>query len=264
MRAFWILLAAAVLGAFGLVACGGDDEPGECGRRPEGDFFFTVTPRLPSGADSTADIERTIPGAVLDSILVGASFVPPIITYRFHAPGFPRLEIQLTDLLANREPDAAKRGFPVVKGETYTLGFELNQRIVPPAMGIRILDAQGLRFFGVNDWRPAGTAGAQIFEGGYGGLNADGELKVFFADVGCTSLDLDYNCYAEFTNHRLDFLIGAVGPLELWSGDTGTLGAWRIHVHKGAKVVPQAGCFPALLDANGVSFTVERVGLRAP
>jgi hypothetical protein len=153
---------------------------------------------------------------------------------------------------------------PVVQGETYTLGFELTQWLTPPAMGIRILDAQGLRFFGVNDWRPAGTAGAQIYESGYGGLNADGTLKVFFTDGGCTSLDVDYDCYREFTNRRLDFLIGTNGPLEMWHGDTGTLGAWRIHVHKGAYVVGRAGCTDGLLNMNGVSFTLERAGLRAP
>ncbi|HET9232513.1 MAG TPA: hypothetical protein VFP10_00030 [Candidatus Eisenbacteria bacterium] len=251
-----LLLGLCVIG----VACE-EESPAECDLDPQGDFLFSLDPRLPSGPDSTADIERTITGAVLDTIMVAPNFIPPLITYRFHAPGFSRLDIRLIDLLVEEETDPAQRGFPVVKGETYTLDFELTQQVVPPSMSIRISDGEGVRFFGVNDWRPAETTGAQIHESGYPEIDG-AELRVLFSEVGCETQDVDFDCYQEFTNRRLDFLIGNNGPLELFSNQRGTLGPWDIFVYKAAKVVAKAGCTESLLRQNGVSFTLERAGLR--
>ena len=240
-----------------------EDLPAECSLEPQGDFMFSLDPPLPPGTDVTADIERTIAGAVLDSIMVFPNLDPPLIIYRFHAPSFARLDVRLNDLLVEEETDPAQRGFPVVKGETYTLDFELTSPpVYPPSMSIRISDGEGVRFFGVNDWRPAeNTEPSQIHEGGYPELGG-AELRVLFSHVGCETQEEDFDCYHEFTNRRLDFLIGNDGPLELFSNQKGTLGDWDIFVYKAAKVVAKAGCIHALRDQNGVSFTLERAGLR--
>ena len=257
------VLCLAVLGGLLLAGVGCEEEtPTECTLEPQGDFVFTLDPRLPSGPDSTDDIEHRITGAVLDTIMVTPNFIPPLITYRFHhGPGSSRLDIRLIDRLVEEESDPAQRGFPVVKGETYTLYFELTQQIVPPAMSIRIEDAAGVRFFGVNDWRPSGTTGAQIHETGYGELDNQ-ELRVLFSDGGCQTREVNFDCYQEFTNRRLDFVIGNNGPLELFSDQQGTLGNWDIFVYKAAKVVAKAGCTEGLLSQNGASFTLERADLR--
>ncbi len=259
-KVFWL----AALAGLALLAGCEEEHPAECDLAAKGDFVFAVVPKLPSGPDSTADIEATV-NAVLDSIIATPNFIPPLITYRFRAVpsgSFGTRDIRLNDLLVNEEPDPAKRGFPVVKGQTYTLHFELSQQIVPPAMSIRISDAAGVRFFGVNDWRPAGTTGAQIYENGYDDLSPDGELRAAWSDGGCQTQDVDFSCYQEWTNRRLDFMIGNNGPLELWSGQVGTLGNWHFIVYKAVKVVGKAGCTEALLRQNGTSFTVERTGLR--
>jgi hypothetical protein len=258
-KGFWLAVVFGVL----LSGCQ-EDHPAECDLAAKGDFVFSVVPKLPSGADSTADIDVSV-SAVLDTAIAYPTFIPPIIVYRFRAVSagwFGTRDIRLNDLLVNEEPDPARRGFPVVQGQTYTLHFEMTQQIVPPAMSIKIQDAGGVRFFGVNDWRPAETSGAQIYEDGYGTLNPDGELRVLWADAGCQTQDVDFSCYQEWTNRRLDFLIGNDGPLELWSGQEGTLGNWRVIVYKAAKVVGKAGCTQGLLRQNGTSFTLERAGLR--
>ena len=243
---------------------GCDEEiPAQCDLEAQGDFLFSLDPPLPSGPDPAADIERTITGAVLDSIMVFPNFDIPLIIYRFHAPGFSRLDVRLIDLLVEEVSDPAQRGFPIVKGETYTLDFELTgEQVFPPAMSIRISDGQGVRVFGVNDWRPAeNTEPSQIHEGGYPELGG-AELRVLFSHVGCETQDVDFDEYHEFTNRRLDFLIGNNGPLELFSNQKGTLGDWEIFVYKAAKVVAKAGSIEALRNQNGVSFTLERAGLR--
>ena len=259
-KGFWL---AVLAGAALLTGCQ-EDKPAECDLASKGEFVFAVVPRLPSGADSTADIDQSV-NAVLDTMFASPNLLPPQITYRFRAVpsgSFGTRDIRLNDLLVAEEPDPTKRGFPVVKGQTYTLHFELSQQIVPPAMSIRISDAEGVRFFGVNDWRPAGTTGAQIYENGYSNMTPDGALQVIWADGGCQTQSVDFSCYQEWTNRRLDFLIGNNGPLELWSGQEGTLGNWRFIVYKAVKVVGKAGCTKGLLLQNGVSFTVERSGLR--
>jgi hypothetical protein len=260
-KGFWLILIA---GAALLIGCE-EDRSAECDLAAKGDFVFFVVPGLPSGSDSTADIDLTVASAVVDTIIVAPNFTIPTITYRFRAvPSgwFGTRDIRLNDVLLSQEPDPAKRGFPVVQGQTYTLHFELSQQIYPPAMSIRISDAQGIRFFGVDDWRPSGTTGAQIYENGYGDFNPGGELSVAWADGGCQTQSVDFSCYQEWTNRRLDFLIGNDGPLGLWSGQQGTLGSWHFIVYKAVKVVSKAGCFEGLLKQNGVSFTVERTGLR--
>ena len=259
-KVFWL---AALTGLTLLTSCE-EERPAECDLAAKGDFLFDVAPKLPSATDSTADIDVSV-NAVLDTVIVTPNFIPPLITYRFRAVpsgGFGTRDIRFNDLLVSEEPDPAKRGFPVVKGQTYTLHFELSQQVVPPSMSIRISDAQGMRFFGVNDWRPSGTTGAQIYESGYGDLNPDGELRVAWSDGGCQTQDADFSCYQEWTNRRLDFMVENNGPLELWSGQEGTLGNWRFIVYKSAKVVAKAGCTEGLLRQNGASFTVERTGLR--
>jgi hypothetical protein len=259
-KVFWL---AALAGMALLTACE-EKHNAECDLVAKGEFVFAVVPKLPSGADSTADIDVSV-NAVLDTVIASPNLLPAQIAYRFHAvPAgwFGTRDIRLNDLLVNEEPDPAKRGFPVVKGQTYTLHFELSQRVVPPAMAIRISDPQGVRFFGVNDWRPSGTTGAQIYENGYDDLAPDGQLQVAWADGGCQTQNVDFNCYQEWTNRRLDFMIGNNGPLELWNSQEGTLGNWRFIVYKAAKVVAKAGCTESLLHQNGVSFTVERTGLR--
>ena len=252
-----------ILGVALLIGCK-EDHPAECDLADKGDFRFEVVPSLPSGADSTADIDIGV-NAVLDTMWANPNFSVPLITYRFRAVpsgSFGTRDIRLYDRLLDEEPDPAKRGFPVVQGQTYTLHFELSQQIYPPAMSIRISDAQGIRFFGVNDWRPSGTSGAQIYENGYGDFNPGGELSVAWAEGGCQTQSVDFTCYQEWTNRRLDFLIGNDGPLGLWSGQQGMLGSWQFIVYKAVKVVGKAGCFEALKNQNGASFTVERTGLR--
>ena len=263
-----------ILGAALLMGCE-EDHPAECDLASKGQslppniqdgFVFSVVPNLPSATpDSTADIDVTV-NAVLDTMWANPNFLVPQFTYRFKAvpPGwFGTRDIRVNDLLVDEEPDPAKRGFPVIKGQTYTLHFELTSpESYPPAMSIRISDSQGVRFFGVNDWRPGGTTGAQIYENGYDDMDPDGELRVAWSDGGCQTQDVDFSCYQEWTNRRLDFMIGNNGPLELWSSQEGTLGNWHFIVYKAVKVVGKAGCQEALLRQNGTSFTVERTGLR--
>jgi len=259
-KGFWL---AALAGAALLTSCE-EDRAAECDLAAKGDFVFSVVPRLPSPSDSTADIDVSV-NAVLDTVIAAPNFIPPLITYRFTAvPAgwFGTRDIRLTDLLVSEEPDPAKRGFPVVKGQTYTLHFELSQQVIPPAMSIQISDVGGVRFFGLNDWRPSGTTGAQIYENGYNDLDPDGELRVQWSDGGCQTQNVDFNCYQEWTNRPLGFMIGNDGPLELWNGQEGTLGNWHFIVYKAAKIVAKAGCTESLLRQNGTSFTVERTGLR--
>ena len=260
LKVFWL---AALAGLALLTSCE-EERAAECDLADKGDFLFDVAPKLPSGPDSLGDIDVSV-NAVLDTIIATPNFIPPLITYRFRAvPSgwFGTRDIRLNDLLVSEEPDPGKRGFPVVQDQTYTLHFEMSQHVIPPSMSIRISDPQGVRFFGVNDWRPSGTTGAQIYESGYGDLPPDGELRVAWSDGGCQTQDVDFSCYQEWTNRRLDFMVGNNGPLELWSGQDGTLGNWRFIVYKAAKVVGKAGCTEGLLHQNGTSFTVERTGLR--
>jgi len=259
-KGFW--LATLVLAGF-VAGCNEDTSKAECDLASKGDFVFSVAPELSAGSDPSADIDLSV-NAVLDTVIASPNFTIPIISYRFRAVpsgSFGTRDIRLNDLLVNEQPDPAKRGFPVVQGQTYTLHFEMSQ-IVPRALSIRISDAGGVRFFGVNDWRPAGTTGAQIWENGYPDLTPDGQLKVVWVDGGCQTQDVDTDCYQEWTNRPLDFMIGNNGPMELWSGQEGTLGNWHFIVYKAVKVVAQAGCNEGLLRQNGVSFTVERTGLR--
>jgi hypothetical protein len=236
--------------AGGLTACNNDRE--ECLRKSEGDFSFYFNPRLPSPPDSTANIKYTISNAVLLEIKQFPGNVPPVIVYTFDVPNTSvNRDLNLYDL---------GRTLPLVEDSTYTITVDMTQRLNPPAMGLKIFDGSGLLFLGVNDWRPAGEDGAQVFTSGYGDLGSDGNLEVFFVNDGCDPRVENSECFQQIRNYRMDFRLGTRNPLSLWNRDTGQSGSWIFHVHKSERVVAKTAC--GLLDQNGVSFTAERAGAR--
>jgi len=246
------VLAVALAGAVGC-----NSQPEECTTPSEGDFQFTVDPPLIE-PDSTANIDKTIVDATLIDIQDYSSAVDPRILYRFQAAGHPRLDI----LLAYRGST-----LPVEIGGVYTLHIEYTQRLNPPAMALTISDAVGIRFVGVNDWRPNTDTVLpkrfHVFAGQdhYGELNGDGLLRAYLTSMGCDPRVSNTRCYLEITNLRLEFVLGS-NQVTLANGQEGRLGSWIAHVHKAEKVIGKTDCQEALLDQNGVSFFVERDGLR--
>jgi hypothetical protein len=242
----WSLI---VLVAGGLTAC--DDENKACLEEHEGDFTFYFDPQLPSGPDSTANIQRTITDAALVQIQHFVASVPPVIIYTFDVPNSSvNRAMTVYDL---------GRTLPLVEDSTYTITVDMTQRLNPPSMAIKIFDGAGLLFLGVNDWRPAGDPGAQVFESGYGELGDSGELEVFFVNDGCDPRVENTDCFQQIRNYRMDFRVGNGNPLSLRNGETGSTGNWIFHVHKSQYVIAKA-C--GLLDQNGVSFVAEREGAR--
>jgi len=246
---------AAALIVTGAVGCNGQSP--ECTTPSEGDFSFIIDPALTS-ADSVANIAQTITGATLTAIEDYSGAPEPRILYRFQATGHPRLDLFLS-----------YRGstLPVETGQIYTLRIEETQRLSPPAMALTISDAEGIRFLGVNDWRPNTDTNLpkrfHVFAGAdnYGDLNGDGLLRLYFSSASCDPRVYNSDCYLEITNVRLDFTLGGK-QLKLHNGQEGKLGSWLVHVQKAEKVVGKADCQDALLNQNGVSFYVERDGLR--
>jgi len=247
-----LVAAVAVAGAMGC-----NDQPEECTAPAEGDFTYLVDPQL-SWPDSLTNIDRTIADATLTDIQDFSGAVDPRILYRFQATGYPRLDVFLGYVGST---------LPIEIGETYTLRFEHTQQLSPPAMALTISDAQGIRFLGVNDWRPnTDTVLPKRFHvfataDNYGDLNGDGPLRVYFSSASCDPRVSNTDCYLEITNVRLDFTLGGM-QVKLHNGEEGRLGSWIVHVHKAEKVVGKAACRDALLNQNGVSFYVERAGLR--
>jgi hypothetical protein len=260
------VLWGAVVACAATAAMGcSDDEREECARVDEGEFFFTVQslPAFPIGPDSLANLQVTLAGAVVDSVAAFPGFDPPTIFYRFHAPGYSRIDIRLDDLLLDTSSDVRDRGLPVAKGDTLTLTLEQTRRLTPPSMAIRLADAGGLRYLGVNDWRPSGDPDARVMRSGYGVLGDDGELDVFLIDTGCPDRSNDPVCYFEIRNYRIDFSLGDEGVVELYNQGDRTFSGWRFHVHKAARVIATTSC-DGLLRQNAVSFFVEREGVRSP
>lgn len=250
----WSLLAIGVVAlavmAGGLTACNDDRE--ECLRKSEGDLTFYFNPLLPSPPDSTANIELTIPNAVLVGAQEFPGNDPPVTIYTFNVP----------NTSVNQEMGVYTLGgrtLPLVQDSTYTLTVDMTQRLTPPAMGIKIFDGSGLLFMGITDWRPAGDDRAQVFESGYGALGSDGDLEVFFVNDGCDPRVENSDCFQQIRNNRLDFHVGTLKTLSLWNRETGQTGSWIFHVHKSERVIAK-GC--GLRDQNGISFTVEREGAR--
>jgi hypothetical protein len=139
-------------------------------------------------------------------------------------------------------------------GQTYTLYIERTQTLNPAAFALSISDDQGIRYLGVNDWRP----GAGVFKTGFPDLGSE-NFRVSLLDTGCKPRVENTKCYRSITNYRLDFSVGSEPVLPLKNGETGQAGGWIFRAHK-AEVVIAKAC--GLLDANGMSFSVERSGLR--
>lgn len=243
-----IVLAAAV---------GCNSQPDYCTTPSEGDFSFLIDPPL-TAADSLSNIDQTIGDATLVEIQDYSTAVNPQILYRFQALGHPRLDVILSYLGST---------LPVEVGQTYTLHIEHTQGLNPAAMALTVSDDQGIRFLGVNDWRPNTDTSLprrfHVFTGGdnYGDLNGDGLLRVYFSSASCDPRVSNTDCYFEISNVRLDFTLGS-NQVKLHNGEEGKLGSWIVHVHKAEVVVAKTSCRDALLDQNGVSFYVERGGLR--
>jgi hypothetical protein len=259
------LLAAAWLVAVLVAGCSQGDPP-ECVREDEGEFFFTVAsvPNFPVGADTLANVLVTLQNTYLDTVIAQPGFAPPVILYRFHATGYQRIEVQLNDLLLDTSSAVADRGLPVRKGVPYTVTIERTVRLTPASMGIKISDPQGVLYLGIDDFRPAGETGSNVFKGGYGDLNGEGELRVVAVDTGCSDRSGDPKCYLEISNRRLDFFLGTTQAASLWQTQDRISGNWRYHVHKAARIVATTSCYDALLRQNEVSFFVERAGARSP
>jgi hypothetical protein len=241
---FYVLILGWGAALIGLIGCG-EDESELCTRPNEGKFFYATDPPL-INPDSTANMVRTFTDVVFDSLIDGRNFVGPTLTYRFLTP--TRLDIVV---------DYNGHEIPIVKGETYTLFLERTQRRNPPSMALMISDGQGIRYLGVNDWRP----GSWVFKGGYPDLNGDGVLGVVFTEAGCAPR-VDDDCFRNITNYRLDFIVGTQSPLGLWNQEQGQVGSWIFYAHKAERVVARAECLDGLLEQNGISFSVERSGLR--
>jgi hypothetical protein len=250
-----LLGGAAVIGLSGC-----SNEPEECLRECEGDFFYFTDPGLVA-PDSSSNAVATLVGATLVEIEDFSSFPgDPKLNYIFSVPGTGRIDINLNYLGWT---------LPVEVGETYTLFLERTHGLVPPAMALMISDDQGMRFLAVNDWRPntdpqVSPRRYRIFADGdtYTDLNGDGDLRVFLGGNGCEPRVSNTTCFLEITNQQLTFVVGSTQTLKLWNRETGRLGNWVFHVHKAEKVVGKSNCAAGLEQQNGMSFFVERDGLR--
>jgi len=250
-----LLWGVAVVGLFG---CSNDPE--ECLRECDGDFFFVTDPGLPA-PDSLSNVNATLTGATLVDIEDFSTFPgDPKVNYVFSVPGRGRVDINMNYIGWT---------LPVEIGQTYTLFVERTQGLVPAAMALMISDDQGMRFLGVNDWRPNTDSQEnprryRVFAGGdtYSDLNGDGDLRVFLGGGGCEPRVVNSTCFLEITNLQLTFVVGSTQQLRLWNRDTGRLGNWVFHVHKAERVVGKSNCDEGLQGQNGMSFFVERDGLR--
>lgn len=238
MRYLGLLLVLVLLGC-------GDDEDAACTSEGDGDLILTTDRLALSAPDSLSNVKMTVADAVLNDVLDFTSGVPRRIIYRFVAPGRPNFDVIL---------DYVGFTLPVEEGETYTLFIERTQQLNPAAMAFSISDSVGIRYLGVNDWRPE----AGVLEGGFPDLGSDG-LRVSFLDAGCPPRVENTDCYRSITNYRLDFFVGNGSALTLKNGESGQTGNWIFRAHK-AELVLAKTC--GLLDANGMSFSVERSGLR--
>jgi len=238
-----LVLCLALGSNLALLGCG-DDEDAAC--LSEGDDLILKTDRLElSAADSLSNIKTTINDAILNDILDFTSGVPPRIFYQFTAPGRPSFDVIL---------DYIGFTLPVEEGETYTLYIERTQQLNPAASAFSISDDLGIRYLGVNDWKPE----EGVFEGGFPDLGGD-DFGVGYLDAGCSPRVENTDCYRSITNYRLDFFVGSEPVVTLRNGESGQTGNWIFRAHKAELVLAKA-C--GLLDANGMSFSVERSGLR--
>lgn len=242
---FLLVLCLALGSNLALLGCG-DDEDAACLSEGDGDLILKADRLVLSAADSLSNSKTTINDAVLNDILDFTSGVPRRIVYQFTAPGQPSgFEIIL---------DYIGFTLPVEEGEIYTLYIERTQQLNPPASALSISDSVGIRYLGVNDWRPE----AGVFEDGFPDLGGD-DFRVGFLDAGCSPRVENTDCYRSITNYRLDFFVGTGTALALRNGESGQTGDWIFRTHKAELVLAKA-C--GLLDANGMSFSVERSGLR--
>ena len=231
-----------------LLGCG-DDEDEACLSEGDGNLTLTTDGLILSAPDSLSNVKMTLTDALLTDILDFTAGVPRRIIYRFAAPRRPNFDVIL---------DFIGFTLPVEEGETYTLYIERTQQLNPAASAFSISDEQGLRYLGVNDWRPE----AGVFTGGFPDLFANGEvspLRVAFLDAGCTPRVENTECYRSITNYRLDFFVGTEPGLGLKNRESGQVGNWIFRAHKAEQVIAKA-C--GVLNANGMSFSVERGGLR--
>lgn len=233
-------VAAALLG------CSSDPE--ECARNPEQPFFLTVTEGLPAAPDSISDIVLDT-----DATFLGVDrypgAVPPSDEYLFRtSSGNLRFTI----------PESAFP-IPVEANETYRIRLEITQRLTPAAAGLRVSDAEGVRFLAVTDWRPL----FRIQEDGYGDLAPGEELRVYLSDSGCDPAEEDSPCFVQKRNQQLEILIGS-GRARLWHGDTADLEGFAVRAHKAMIVEAKQGfgCEDAVREQNGVSFSLVRAALR--
>jgi len=171
----------AALGlALALAGCSGESD--ECKRPHEQPFFVTVTDGLPTSQDPSADIVLDTDAVFLGLTRYPAE-TPPVDEVRFRYGDTNLLFIMSEGVFP----------LPVEVDSTYHLTLELTQRLVPAAYGLRISDAEGVRFLAVTDWRPL----SRIFEDGYGDLAPDEELRVYLSDSGCDPVEENSTCFLE-------------------------------------------------------------------
>jgi len=245
MRYLGLLLVLCLgLGSnLALLGCGDDEDP-SCLSEGDGDLKVSTSGLALSAPDSLSNAKTTVTGAVLSDVRDFTSGTPPQIVYTFSAPGRPDFNVTLNYI-----------GFifPVEEGETYTLFYERTQNLNPPASAFSISDDQGILYLGVNDWRP----GAAVFETGFPELGGEA-FRVALLDAGCKARVENTDCYRSIKNFRLDFFVGSEPVLPLKNGESGQTGNWIFRAHKAEEVIAKA-C--GLLDANGMSFSVESSGL---
>ena len=225
------LLGILVLAA-GFAGCA-DDEPAECKRTETGTFIIDTDPNIQ---------EQTYAFTARVTAAQFFSSPPPLWDYRLRTDEGEAIQIQVKD---------PAFGFPVEVDSTYDFVIErhLAGNIVP-SNGVKIFDRDGLRYMAVYDWLPNDS----IFSDGYGDLDGDGELQVFFQQAGCSPREENSARFKELTNYRLEFLIGNDLRTLLWHGEQAHLGRWIIDVEKAILIQVKSTEYAQ----NQISFFVQR------
>ncbi len=167
----------------------------------------------------------------------------------FDEQGMQRLVVRDTsgaalDTLAyGAPPEAGAPSLPVQEGDVIDLVLD-HVGGFPSASGILIRDDGGLRFLGVADQRPGQT----VLKGGIPGWD------LALGAGTCESRPHD-ECYDAVINAPLRVAHDA-DTLQVYHGESGKLGAWRVSCYTAQRVDYTSNCADAGLV--GVSYTIDR------
>jgi hypothetical protein len=229
-------LLLGLLPGIALLAGCGEDQPAECARGNEGEFHF----------ESDMPETTRFTGTLLDATHYMGE---PSWEYRFRTNGNHTIQVLVPEV-----------GPPVLVSEGGVYSVELVRSGQDPhdSFGIRVTDAEGLRFMAVADWIP----GFSVFKPGSAEqgylLQGTQRLVVALSDPGCDPIEENTEEYRIYRNRSLRFVVDGGEAAELYNGQSATLGDWVVHVHKAIEVDIK---IPDLVQ-NQLSFSVERKGLR--